>query len=76
MEFNLSAKEFLFVSFAAGAKLVYGIENEFSKINPEEISSEIRKVHSSLEKKNYVESDFDGNSSINKNETSLNLRLQ
>lgn len=66
MVFNLSEKEFLFLCFAAGATKVIGIEDAFKNINTDDMSSEIRKVHNSLEGKNYIESDFDGNSLINK----------
>lgn len=65
VDFTLSGKEFLFLCFAAGATQVYGVENAFSDINANDMSSEIRRVHNSLEKKNYIESDFDGNSVIN-----------
>lgn len=65
MVFNLSDKEFLFLCFAAGATQVHGIEDAFKNVNTDDMSSEIRKVHNSLEGKNYIESDFDGNSVIN-----------
>lgn len=66
MGFSLSTKEFIFLCFAAGAKRVYGIEDAFKNGKTSEIFSEIRKVHRSLEEKNYVESDFDGNSAVSK----------
>ena len=66
MGFKLSAKEFLFLCFAAGAKQVYGVEDAFGDDKISDISSEIRRIHRALEGKKLVLSDFDGNSSINK----------
>lgn len=65
MKFNLSSKEFLFLCFAVGAKQVYGIEDSFAKLSADDMQSEIRKVHSSLEKKEYIDTDFDGNTTFN-----------
>lgn len=60
----LTSKEFLFLCAGMGVTEVYGIVDGYKDVNLSDISTEIRLVQQSLEKKGYIESDFDGNSSV------------
>lgn len=60
----LSPKEFLYLCWQEGAKEVYGIIDAYKDFNTDDVSGEIRSIQGSLENKGYIESDFDGNSSI------------
>lgn len=65
--FVLSPKEFLLLCAGLGVTEIYGIEDGYKDVNLSDISNEITKVQQSLEAKGYIESDFDGNSSVNPN---------
>lgn len=60
----LTPKEFLFLCAGMGVTEVYGIIDGYKDVNLSDISTEIRSVQQSLESKGYIESDFDGNSSV------------
>lgn len=60
----LTPKEFLFLCAGMGVTEVYGIIDGYKDVNLSDISTEIRMVQQSLESKGYIESDFDGNSSV------------
>ena len=60
----LTPKEFLFLCAGMGVTEVYGIIDGYKDVNLSDISTEIRLVQQSLENKGYIESDFDGNSSV------------
>lgn len=60
----LTPKEFLFLCAGMGVTEVYGIIDGYKEVDLSDISTEIRLVQQSLENKGYIESDFDGNSSV------------
>lgn len=63
-KFKLTAKEFLLLCTATEADEVYGVDDAYGNINEENIEKELRKVQTTLEEKQYIQSDFDGNSEI------------
>ena len=62
--FNLSSKELMFLCAGMGAKEIYGVEDAYAGSEAHNISDEMVMIHNSLEKKGYIESDFDGNSGL------------
>lgn len=60
----LSPKEFLFLCAGMGASEVYGIIDGYKDVNQADPDGELRLIQQSLEIKGYIESDFDGNSSV------------
>lgn len=61
---ELTQKEFAVLCAGVGAKRVYGIPHIEKIFNMRKSESEIIEVEKSLESKGYIESDFDGNTSI------------
>lgn len=65
-QYNLTAKEFIYLCLNAGARRVYGIEDEFKKVRKENLMTEFSKVQKELVQKRYMRMDFDGNVIIKK----------
>lgn len=65
-QYNLTAKEFIFLCLNAGAKKVYGIENEFKKVRKADLSTAFSDIQKELVQKHYMRMDFDGNVTMKK----------
>lgn len=65
-QYHITAKEFIYLCLNAGAKKVYGIENEFKNVREENLMTEFSNVQKELIEKRYMRMDFDGNVTIKK----------
>lgn len=62
--FKITAKEFLLLCTATDADEVYGVDDAYENLTEDNVEKEVRNAQKSLEEKNYIQSDFDGNSEI------------
>lgn len=65
MKLSFNAKELLCIAAALGISEVVGIPDGFRDVSPRKMKKEVDAVRESLEAKNVIVSDFDGNSSLN-----------
>ena len=62
--YNLNGKEFLLLCFKQGALSIHGMEDAYRGMSEQKKAVEMEKAWQSLERKGYIESDFDGNSTV------------
>ena len=62
--FKITAKEFLLLCTATDTDEVYGVDDAYENLTEDNVEKEVRNAQKSLEEKNYIQSDFDGNSEI------------
>jgi len=65
-QYSLTAKEFIYLCLNAGAKKVYGVEDEFKKVSKDHLTTEFSNVQKELVQKRYMRIDFDGNVTVKK----------
>jgi hypothetical protein len=64
LSYNLNVKELLLLCSQQGSSMVNGIDDVYGRMSNDKKNAEMELAWFSLEKKGYIESDFDGNSVV------------